>query len=96
MHAQATLEVHRALHDQTVVTCHVAVIAGEDHDRVVGDLEPIEGGEEPWIYRPALVDWVNAHDVPRAVHLSGWSWQGPPTTREDVCPPVPAKKEEAA
>lgn len=57
---------------------------------------PIEGGEEPWIYRSALVDWVNAHDVPRAVHLSGWSWQGPPTTREDVCPPVPAKKEEAA
>ena len=51
---------------------------------------PIEGGNgvEPWIYRSALIDWVAAHDVPRAVHSSGWDWKGPSTHRDDVCPPA--------
>ena len=49
---------------------------------------PLEGGEDPWIYRSALIDWVTAHDYSRAVYLSGWSWKGPPTRREDVCPPA--------
>ncbi len=53
---------------------------------------PLEGsGAGSWIYRSALIDWVNAHDVPRAVHVSGWTWKGGPTTRDDVCPPMPKK-----
>lgn len=53
---------------------------------------PLEGeGEDAWIYRSALIDWLNAHDVPHSVHISGWDWKGGPTTREDVCPPLPKK-----
>ena len=55
---------------------------------------PVEYASDgtPWVYRAALIDWVQAHDVPRAVHLGGWDWKGGPTTREDVCPPVPKKR----
>lgn len=48
---------------------------------------PLEGsGADAWVYRSALIDWIQAHDVPRAVHVSGWTWKGGPA-REDACPP---------
>ena len=42
---EASLEVHDPFEDEAVIAHHVAVIAGEDHDRVVGEVESIECGQ---------------------------------------------------
>ena len=46
-HPQTALEVHDPFQHQTVVAHHVAVVAGEDDDRVVGCSEPVERREDP-------------------------------------------------
>lgn len=54
-------------------------------------------GDDVWIYQSALIDWVHAHDVPYPVHAGRLEWlRGEKTTREEVTPPAPRKRNRAA
>lgn len=47
------------------------------------------GKYEVWAYADAIRDWLTARMVP-------WELRGGPTTREDVCPPMPSRRKKAA